>query len=142
MPFGTCITTASVLTSRPPTTPWRRSWRSLFASCERAATTNTSSRRHVAVWLSSRKELRVSPSAFEGLNRSVPPPLLPPRSSGSHFYRYQTTEHLERLEPVILEHKLYIPLASTFNDLRDAHPRLEEKTAGEWAAYLRSRVPH
>jgi hypothetical protein len=67
---------------------------------------------------------------------------MPPRSSGSHFYRYGTTEHLEWLEPVIVEHKLYIPLASTFNDLRDARPRVEEKTAPEWAAYLQTRLPH
>lgn len=72
----------------------------------------------------------------------MPPPPMPPRSCGSHFYRYGTTEHLEWLEPVIVEHKLYIPLASTFNDLRDARPRVEEKTAPEWAAYLQTRLPH
>ena len=71
----------------------------------------------------------------------MPPPPLPPPSSGSHFYRYGTTEHLEWLEPLIVEHKLYIPLAWTFNDLRDVRPRLVEKTASEWAEYLRSRIP-
>jgi hypothetical protein len=72
----------------------------------------------------------------------VPPPPLPPLATGSHFYRYGTTEHLERLEPLVVGHKLFIPLASTFNDLRDVRPRLEEKTPAEWAAYLRTRIPH
>ena len=36
---------------------------------------------------------------------------------------------------------MFVPLASTFNDLRDVRPRPAEKTAAEWAAYLRTRIP-
>jgi len=72
----------------------------------------------------------------------MPPPLLPPLAAGPFFYRYGSAEHLEWLEPLVLRHELYIPLAADFNDLRDVRPRLMEKTATEWAEYLQSRVPH
>jgi len=44
----------------------------------------------------------------------------PKKATGSHFYRYQSVAHLEWLEPIILQHLLYIPTVAQLNDpLRD-----------------------
>jgi len=74
--------------------------------------------------------------------RPMPPPPLPPLTQAPFLYRYGAAETLERLEPLLVEHRLYIPLAENVNDLRDVRPRLVEKTPEEWTAYLKTRVPH
>jgi hypothetical protein len=34
---------------------------------------------------------------------------IPGRATGSHFYKYATTKHLDRLKVIILEHQLFFP---------------------------------
>jgi hypothetical protein len=59
---------------------------------------------------------------------------LPPNTT--HFYRYQSTRHLDWLKPVILEHKIYIPTAKELNDPRECKPRFAKLTHAEIRRFL------
>lgn len=48
----------------------------------------------------------------------------PTKATGSHFYKYSSPEHLDRLRVVILEHKLYFPNWRQLNDPADGRPKL------------------
>jgi hypothetical protein len=66
----------------------------------------------------------------------------PTRASGSHFYKYQTSERLDRLKTVILEHLLYIPSVAQLNDPADCRPKLrllseEEMVSFLWNSFVR-----
>ena len=52
---------------------------------------------------------------------SVP---IPAKASGSHFYKYSSAQYLERLRPVLLEHRLYLPSLDQLNDPADGRPKL------------------
>jgi hypothetical protein len=43
----------------------------------------------------------------------------PIRATGSHFYRYQSADHLDRLKTILLEHALYLPSVAQLNDPTD-----------------------
>src|ERR1700726_3114336 len=60
----------------------------------------------------------------------------PTRASGSHFYRYQSAEHLERLKPVILEHVLYVPSVAQLNDPTDCRPKIKPMSEEEMVSFL------
>src|SRR5258708_27812162 len=40
----------------------------------------------------------------------------PAKATGSHFYRYSSTDHLEWLKEIILKHELYLPILNELND--------------------------
>ena len=48
----------------------------------------------------------------------------PTKATGSHFYRYQSAEHLDRLKPIILKHELYLPSVAQLNDPLDCRPKI------------------
>jgi hypothetical protein len=48
----------------------------------------------------------------------------PTKATGSHFYRYQSAEHLDRLKPVIFENLVYLPSVAQLNDPADCRPKL------------------
>jgi len=43
----------------------------------------------------------------------------------THFYRYQTCEHLDRLERILFQNELYFPTAAQLNDPADCRPRIK-----------------
>jgi hypothetical protein len=47
----------------------------------------------------------------------------PTKATGSHFYRYQSAEHLDRLKPVIFENLVYLPSVAQLNDPADCRPK-------------------
>ncbi|MEP7307943.1 MAG: DUF2971 domain-containing protein [Acidobacteriota bacterium] len=71
----------------------------------------------------------------------IPPPPRTPAATGSHFYRYASFDHPERLEQLMLDHAIYIPSATQLNDLRDARPRLRPRPLGEWVALMKGLSP-
>lgn len=64
---------------------------------------------------------------------SVP---IPVKATGSHFYRYSSSEHLEWLEPIILKHELYLPSLNELNDPADGRPKLAPMSYDELARFL------
>ncbi len=62
----------------------------------------------------------------------------PKKATGTHFYKYQSAEHLGRLCPVILEHRIYVPLAAQLNDPNDCRPRLRPLSEDEMVLFLRT----
>ena len=60
-------------------------------------------------------------SGLHLLCRNSPAPA-PVAQSQSHFYRYSSTQNLERLEPILLRHRIYAPTAKELNDPREARP--------------------
>jgi hypothetical protein len=63
---------------------------------------------------------------------TIPRPITPRER---YFYRYQSAL-LDRLKPVILEHKLYMPLASQLNDPADGRPKLAPMSAEQLLRFL------
>jgi hypothetical protein len=57
-------------------------------------------------------------------------------ATSSHFYRYQSPAHLDWLQPVILQHELYVPLVGQLNDPADGRPKLAPLTADQLFAFL------
>jgi hypothetical protein len=51
-------------------------------------------------------------------------PLEPTRYQGDFAYKYRSAEHLEWLEQILLENKLYFPTAKELNDPAEARPQL------------------
>jgi hypothetical protein len=62
----------------------------------------------------------------------------PKKATGTHFYKYQSAEHLDRLRPVILEHRIYVPLAAQLNDPNDCRPKLRSLSEDEMISFLRT----
>jgi hypothetical protein len=62
----------------------------------------------------------------------------PKKASGSHFYRYQSAAHLEWLEPIILQHLLYIPTVAQLNDPTDCRPKIKPMSEEEMVTFLRN----
>jgi len=62
----------------------------------------------------------------------------PTKASGSHFYRYQSAEHLDRLKPIILEHVLYLPSVAQLNDPTDCRPKIKPMSFEEMVTFLRN----
>ncbi len=65
------------------------------------------------------------------------PTLRPLASSVTHFYRYSSTQHLDWLRPVILNHEIYIPTAKQLNDPAEAKPVLASISADRIAEFLK-----
>ncbi len=61
-----------------------------------------------------------------------------PVSNGTtHFFRYSSTEHLDWLEPVILNHHIYAPTAKQVNDPREAKPKFADVSVEDIAEFLK-----
>ena len=57
-------------------------------------------------------------------------------SAPTHFYRYQTCERIDRLEPILLHHELYFPTAAELNDPLDCQPRIAKASLRHLARFL------
>jgi Protein of unknown function (DUF2971) len=62
----------------------------------------------------------------------------PTKATGSHFYRYQSAEHLDWLKPIILENLLYLPGVAQLNDPTDCRPKIRPLSAEEMLIFLRN----
>jgi hypothetical protein len=62
----------------------------------------------------------------------------PTKASGSHFYKYQSAEHLDRLKPVILENLLYLPTVAQLNDPADCRPKIKRMSVAEMVIFLKN----
>ena len=62
----------------------------------------------------------------------------PTKATGSHFYRYQSAEHLDWLKPNILENLLYLPGVAQLNDPTDCRPKIRPLSAEEMLTFLRN----
>jgi hypothetical protein len=60
----------------------------------------------------------------------------PTKATGSHFYKYSSPEHLERLRTIILEHELYLPSLDQLNDPTDGRPKLAPLSEDKMVAFL------
>jgi hypothetical protein len=60
----------------------------------------------------------------------------PTKATGSHFYKYASPDHLERLKVTILKHELYLPNLTQLNDPTDGRPKLSPMTDEEMIDYL------
>jgi hypothetical protein len=71
----------------------------------------------------------------------LPIPPETPRTTGTYIYRYGNGEHLEWLKSLMLRHELYVPEASSLNDLRDARPRVHRPTREKWLSFMNGLRP-
>ncbi len=62
----------------------------------------------------------------------------PTKATGSHFYRYQSAEHLDRLKSTILENLLYLPSVAQLNDPSDCRPKIKPMSEEEMVSFLRN----
>jgi Protein of unknown function (DUF2971) len=62
----------------------------------------------------------------------------PQKARGSHFYKYQSADHLDWLRPIILEDRIYVPLAAQLNDPNDCRPKLRSLSEDEMVSFLRT----
>lgn len=62
----------------------------------------------------------------------------PTKASGSHFFRYQSAEHLDRLRPIILENLIYLPSVAQLNDPTDCRPKIKPMSVEEMVTFLRN----
>lgn len=62
----------------------------------------------------------------------------PTKATGSHFYRYQSAERLDRLKPLIQEHLVYIPSVAQLNDPTDCRPKIRLLPEDEMVTFLRN----
>ena len=62
----------------------------------------------------------------------------PTKATGSHFYKYQSAAHLDRLRPVVLEHLLYVPSVGQLNDPTDCRPKIKPMSEEEMVTFLRN----
>jgi len=60
----------------------------------------------------------------------------PSRATGSRFYRYSSSEHLEWLKVIILKHELYFPNLSQLNDPADGRPKLALLSSDQLVSFL------
>ena len=56
--------------------------------------------------------------------------------TATHFYRYQTCSHIERLEQVLIQHELYFPTAAQLNDPAECRPCIAVVSPRETARFL------
>jgi hypothetical protein len=63
----------------------------------------------------------------------------PTRPTCSHFYKYSKPDHLEWLQPIILEHTLYLPDRTELNDDIDCLPHLSLQSDDEMVLFLLQR---
>lgn len=61
----------------------------------------------------------------------------PTKAGGTHFYKYQSAEHLEWLKPIILDHQLYVPSVGQLNDPADCRPRIKPMSEDEQVTFLK-----
>jgi len=69
-----------------------------------------------------------------GLELMATPAPVP--ATGTHFYRYGSPEHLERLKIIVLEHELYIPSLDQLNDPADGRPVLAPMSEDHLVSFL------
>jgi hypothetical protein len=62
----------------------------------------------------------------------------PTKATGSHFYRYQSAEHLDWLRPIILDHLLYLPSVAQLNDPTDCRPKIKPMSEEAMVTFLRN----
>lgn len=62
----------------------------------------------------------------------------PTKPCGSHFYRYESAEHLDRLKPIVLQHVLYVPSVAQLNDPTDCRPKLKSLSVEEMVTFLKN----
>jgi hypothetical protein len=62
----------------------------------------------------------------------------PTKPTGSHFYRYQSADRLDRLKPIILEHLLYLPSVAQLNDPTDCRPKIAPMSEEAMVTFLRN----
>src|SRR5271155_3045561 len=62
----------------------------------------------------------------------------PTKAMGSHFYRYQSAERLDRLKPLIMEHGIYLPSVAQLNDPTDCRPKIRPLSEDEMVTFLRN----
>jgi hypothetical protein len=62
----------------------------------------------------------------------------PTKASGSHFYKYQSAEHLDRLKPIIQEDLLYLPSVAQLNDPTDCRPKIKPMVVEEMVTFLKN----
>ena len=62
----------------------------------------------------------------------------PTKATGSHFYRYQSAQRLDRLKPIILEHQLYLPSVAQLNDPTDCRPKIRAMSDEAMLTFLRN----
>src|SRR5579871_4401183 len=60
----------------------------------------------------------------------------PVRPSVPFFYKYSSAQYLERLKPVLLEHKLYLPTLDQLNDPADGRPKLAVLDSEQMVSFL------
>ena len=56
--------------------------------------------------------------------------------TATHFYRYQTCSHLERLEQILIRHELYFPTAAELNDSAEGRPGIAAASPRMTARFL------
>jgi hypothetical protein len=61
---------------------------------------------------------------------------MPPRATSSHFYKYSSPDHLERLKTILLEHELYLPNLTQLNDPTDGRPKLAPMSDDQMTSFL------
>jgi len=69
-----------------------------------------------------------------GLELMATPAPVP--ATGTHFYRYASPEHLERLKIIVLEHELYLPSLDQLNDPADGRPVLAPMSEDHLVSFL------
>ena len=60
----------------------------------------------------------------------------PRKATASHFYKYSSPDHLERLKGILLEHELYLPNLTELNDDNDGLPRLAMQSEDEMVSFI------
>jgi hypothetical protein len=61
---------------------------------------------------------------------------IPQKSTASYFYKYSSSDHLEWLRVILLEHKLYLPDLTQLNDDNDGLPKLAMQSEGEMVSFV------
>jgi hypothetical protein len=62
----------------------------------------------------------------------------PTKATGSHFYRYQSADRVDRLKPIILENLLYLPSVAQLNDPTDCRPKIRAMSEEEMVTFLKN----
>jgi hypothetical protein len=62
----------------------------------------------------------------------------PTKATGSHFYRYQSAKHLDRLRVIMLDHLLYVPTVAQLNDPTDCRPKVKPMSVEEMVTFLKN----
>jgi hypothetical protein len=65
---------------------------------------------------------------------------VPAKACGSHFYKYSSAQFLDRLKPVLPEHRLYLPTLDQPNDPSDGRPKLAVLDPEQMVSFLVSAM--